>query len=269
MQRFTQAVFRAFKPSLDATAATLPDLDTYWEKNLAPAVKCSEYLNDYLFPQVSDPKTLIIDGTDRVLGQETWEGFSGFLRAFFEEKMKKVSLNQKITAPHLVIAYSTEPYAKYEVGGSPLANVGLAVDLEEFNADQILELAQRYHLDWDKFWVKQLMGSIGGHPELVNRFLYQISQEHIPPRNLLNNQDALQLVFQDYLLSYLNLLNQHSQQRECFYQIIQGQQCSDEFAKFQLEKAGLTQRDENQVVVRNELYKTYFLQHLSTLSENS
>lgn len=97
MQRFTQAVFRAFKPSLDATAATLPDLDTYWEKNLAPAVKCSEYLNDYLFPQVSAPKTLIIDGMDRVLGQETWEGFSGFLRAFFEEKMKKVSLNQKIT----------------------------------------------------------------------------------------------------------------------------------------------------------------------------
>jgi hypothetical protein len=264
LQQFTYAVAQQFKKALNAY--DLPDLKDYWKTELPPGFNCSEYLHNHVFSQIKLTKTLIIDGIDAVLGQEkTQTSFLNLLRAFHEEKMKLVFQDQEMCWPHIVIAYSTEPYANYELEGSPLQNVGMPLELSDFNENQVLELTKKFALNWDQSKVKSLMTLIGGHPELIGLALKAIKKdENLCLEKLLSEAISFHSPFGLHLRKHLKLLQNHPKLSQCFRIILSGEECNDEFAKFQLEKAGLIKLNEPQPCVRCELYKTYFSKHLKT-----
>ncbi len=74
--------------------------------------------------------------------------------------------------------HSTEVYVPLDINQSPF-NVGLSVELPEFNNNQILDLAQRHQLDWNETEVEKLMMLVGGHPFLVHLTLYHIANINV------------------------------------------------------------------------------------------
>jgi len=111
---------------------------------------------------------------DRVFQYPTIaDDFLGLLRAWYEEAGYGDSeLWAKL---RLVVVHSTEVYIPLNVNQSPF-NVGLPIELSEFSAEQVADLARRHGLNWQINMVERLMNIVGGHPYLVRVALYHIAQ---------------------------------------------------------------------------------------------
>lgn len=260
---FTEEIVKAFKDAING--ANPPDLGLVWSKHKyrSPGSKCTMYLQEYVFSKIKGEKTLLIDGIDQVLGKNAVQTeFLNLLRTWYEEKMKNVS-NTKLVWSNIVIAYSTEPYLDNDVHVSPLTNVGTPVDLGEFSSEEILNLAKRYGLNWFSLEeVSLLENLIGGHPTLINRALYEISKRDISLAELESQATQLDSPFADYLLEYLELLLKNDELAECLKKIIKQEKVQNEFAVFQLLKAGLIKVDQQGQKIYCELYRRYLTQHL-------
>jgi hypothetical protein len=264
-KRFTEAVAIAFAQSIPGLNP--PDLNStlIWNKYKPPGKNCTDYLEEYIFKKIAQrPKTLLIDGIDWVLGQPTQTDFLLVLRTWNERKMKRVD-NSPIIWPSVVIAYSTEPYPDANFKGSPLQNVGTPIELSEFTPESILNLAKIYGLTWELNDVNRLMKLIGGHPSLVQKSLYQISQADLSLEQLKAKATEINGPFSDRLLKLLEVLEApgHEKLKFCFQNILKGERCHDAFAKFQLEKIGLIKFYGREDTVSCELYRRFFQQHLS------
>lgn len=256
LYQFTFVIAQKFSNKLNNY--TPPDLKDYWREDIAPGLNCTNYLKEHIFSKIEQPKTLFIDGIDAVLGQEkTQNPFLNLLRTWNESEMKLVS-EAPIVWPSIVIAYSTEPYPEYGIKGSIMQNVGIEIDLKEFSPDETLELAKRYGLNWSLNEVNSLRQLIGGHPALINRAFFEISQGHITLAELEMKATSPTGPFRDDLLKKLDLLEPNENLKKCFKKILNGERCTDEFANFQLEKAGLIKVGQDEVRVACELYKKYF-----------
>lgn len=263
--KFTEEISQTFRDSV--STLNPPSLKSYWDlkekENKASGKRCTDYLRDHIFSKINKPKTLLIDGIDKVIGQEkVQDEFLKSLRTWNERQMKLVS-SKPIIWPSIVIAYSTDSYPTYGVTGSPLNNVGRVAELQEFSPNDILDLSKRYGFTWQlNEEVAFLMKLIGGHPTLINRALYEISQNNISLSDLEFKAIHQNGPFGDYLLRYLKLLQEKDSLADCFKKILKQEECINEFAIFQLDKAGLIKLDDSGVKVRCELYQTYFEKHL-------
>ncbi|MGB7440369.1 MAG: AAA-like domain-containing protein [Coleofasciculaceae cyanobacterium] len=260
---FTEEIVKAFKDT--SNTVNPPELSLLWSKHKyrSPGSKCTMYLQEYVFSKIKGQKTLLIDGIDQVLGKNAVQTeFLNLLRTWYEEKMKNVS-NSKLVWPNIVIAYSTEPYLDNDVHVSPLTNVGTPVDLGEFSSQEILNLAKRYGLNGFSLQeVNLLEDLIGGHPTLINRTLYEVSKRDISLAELESQATQLDGPFADYLLEYLELLLKNDELAECLKKIMRQETVQNEFAVFQLLKAGLIKLDQQGQNIYCELYRRYLTQHL-------
>lgn len=260
LRQFTYAIAQKFRDKLNNH--TPLDVKDYWREDIASGSNCTNYLKEHIFSKIEQPKTLLIDGIDAVLGQkETQNPFLNLLRTWNESQMKLVS-DAPIVWPSMVIAYSTEPYPEYGIKSSPLQNVGVEIDLNEFSPDETQELAKRYGLDWNPNEVSLLRQLIGGHPALINRALFEISQKRMDLSELEMSATLIPGPFEGDLLKKLDILKGNEDLKECFNKILFGESCADEFAKFQLAKAGLIMISKGKIEIGNKLYKKYFKLHL-------
>ncbi len=264
LYQFTCALSKTFSDSVHRLRLNdlkdLPELKENWHENLTPQLKCANYLHDHIFLPIKQPKTLLIDGIDEVLGKPTQDPFLKFLRSWNEKRMKVVS-QAPIIWPSIVIAYSTEPYSVLGMRGSVLQNVGTVVELKEFNQNQLLELSTKYDLSQrlGEEDIDFLMRLTGGHPALSNQALYQISQ------GMTLHQLEYKAIqpdgpFWNELSRALELLENNHNLLQCFQKILKGDNCNDDLAKFQLMKAGLLKIEDDTVKVI-ELYRNYFDGH--------
>jgi hypothetical protein len=273
---FTRSVAREFALALP-DKHQLDDLQDHWREELAPGVNCMDYLEQQVFQPIKaldspQPLTLIIDGIDSLLGLRNVQGpFLDWLRSWNERKMKRVS-QDKVVWSNVVIAYSTEPYAAYEMAGSPLDNVGLPIELTELNQSQVQTLIELYGLPWhnNEGQVKILMDWIGGHPELLNRSLYAMRTENRTLEDFLESATQPGSEFNTYLQEYLKLLQEHPALKSCLINILRGKPAQDEFAIFQLDKCGLIDVDssDNKPRPRFKLYEKYFRRALTVNTES-
>jgi hypothetical protein len=259
LYRFTQAINQTFSKLV--SSLNLPPLKEYWEEDLAPGLNCSNYIR-LIFSHIKKPKTLFIDGIDKVLESEKLRSpFCNVLRSWCVEEMTLVSESPLIW-PSVVIAYSTDKYAENGILVSSLYNVGIELELKEFTFPQMEELIEKYGLHLSQDEVKVLYKLVGGHPTLTNQSLYFLNQEG---KNLSKLESQATLVngpFGNHLLHHLELLQKKPELRQCFSKIMNGEKYDNEFVKYQLEKAGLIKIDDTMVTVRFELYKKYFQEHL-------
>ncbi len=108
------------------------------------------------------------------------------------------------------------------------------------------------------------MKLIGGHPSLVQRALYQISQTNISLEQLEEAAPKINGAFSDYLLNNLRRLQAPGNEKlkVCFQKIMQGERSNDIFSKFQLVKIGLIKLSDNNEEVSCELYRRFFEKNL-------
>lgn len=264
MRRLSEAIVQSFEEQLDEIH--LPKLEDYWQTQSASGQKATSYLTK-AFEMIKHDKVLLIDGLDRVLGKkETQLPLFELIRSWNENKMKVVKTNKPIVFPSMVLAYSTEPYPAYKLKGSVLQNVGKVVELTEFGFKEIESLARVYKININREQIERLIQLVGGLPALVNLALQDFKnnfQKEIDFASFETHSTQVNGILWEHLSQHLQMLQQHTDLLEDFKKILSGEDCNDEWSKFQLDKAGLIIIDGDEVKVRCELYQRYYSRKFS------
>jgi transcriptional regulator with XRE-family HTH domain len=238
-------------------------LDDYWDEIFGSKVNCKDYFEKYILPQIDSPLILGLDEIDRVFQYpDIAEDFLGLLRAWHEES-KRRDIWKKL---RLIVVHSTEVYIPMNINQSPF-NVGLPVDLPEFNSQQIQDLAARHNLNWSEAEVEKLTAIVGGHPYLVRVALYHISRSDLTLDELKETAIADAGIYSDHLRRQLWNLEEYPELAQGMREIVAADSPVPLKAMqaFKLDSLGLVKLQGNECVPRCELYRQYFRSHLSAI----
>jgi len=247
-----------FCASVGQELGMLENLGKCWE--LADIIGsnqcCKAYFEQCLLPEISTSLTLGLDEVDRVFeSPEIADDFFGLLRALHEES-KRRDIWKKF---RLVIVHSTEVYIPLDINKSPF-NVGLPIELPEFNSPQVQELAMRHKLDWNEKQVEQLMGLVGGHPYLVRLAMYCIARQDVTLDRVVEESATEAGIYSDHLRRHLWNLEKYPDLLEAMKEVVSasgGVRLRSELA-FKLNSMGLVKLDGNDCTPRCSLYEQYF-----------
>lgn len=241
----------------------LPDrLADYWNPIFGSKVACKSYFEQYLLANTPHPLALGLDEVDVVFRYpEIAADFFGLLRAWHEEA-KNREIWRKL---RLVVVHSTEVYVPMDINQSPF-NVGLPIELPEFQPLMVQELALRHGLAWSTKEVDQLMAMVGGHPYLVRLALYHIARNEITLEQLLETAPTDAGLYNDHLRRHLWNLEQHPELASAIKKVVDTDNPVqlESMQGFKLHSMGLVQLQGNQVTPRCNLYRQYFRVRLSS-----
>ena len=231
-----------------------------WDEIYGSKDNCTAYFEEYLLTEISQPLALGLDEVDLVFQHpKIADDFFGLLRAWHEEA-KNRDIWKKL---RLVVVHSTEVYIPLNINQSPF-NVGLPVELPEFNALQVLSLAQRHGLNLSSTQVEQLMAMVGGHPYLVRVALYRIAREDTTLDMLLQTAPTEAGPYRDHLLRHLWVLKQRPELTAAIKKVVANTSPVrlDSIECFKLLSMGLVRLQGNDVKPRCDLYRQYFRDRL-------
>ncbi|WP_199246577.1 AAA-like domain-containing protein [[Phormidium] sp. ETS-05] len=222
---------------------------------------CRAYFEQYLLPEIRQPLTLGLDEVDRVFeSPEIADDFFGLLRSLHEEaKRRDIWKNLR-----LVVVHSTEVYIPLDVNKSPF-NVGLPIELPEFNPNQVQELAWRHGLSWQNRETEKLMSLVGGHPYLVRLGMYHIARGDVTLDDLLTEGATEAGLYADHLRRHLWNLEQHRELLDAMALVVATPlpvRLPSALA-FKLNSMGLVKVEGNDCAPRCLLYRQYFRDRLS------
>ncbi|BAZ53016.1 TIR protein [Nostoc sp. NIES-4103] len=235
-------------------------LTDYWDEIFGSKDNCTAYFEEYLLAEINQPLVLGLDEVDCVFQYpEIAADFFGLLRAWHEDA-KNREIWKKL---RLVVVHSTEVYIPLNINQSPF-NVGLPIELPEFNAQQVLDLAQRHGLNWSFTEVEQLMAMVGGHPYLVRVALYRIARKDITLDLLLQKAPTEAGPYSDHLRRHLWNLEQRPELAAAIKKVVATSSPVrlDSIECFKLLSMGLLQQQGNDVTPRCDLYRQYFRDRL-------
>jgi transcriptional regulator with XRE-family HTH domain len=238
-------------------ALNIPNkINQYWDlaEIVGSSMACKAYFEEYLLPTIDKPLTLGLDEVDKVFEYpEIYRDFFGLLRALHEEG-KRREIWRKL---RLVIVHSTEVYVPLDINQSPF-NVGLSIELPEFDSKQILDLAQKHQLNWDESEVEKLMALVGGHPFLVRFTLYHVANENVPLTFILQNATSSSSIYADHLRRQSLILKQQPELADAMKDVVHNNYAKlSTINKFKLYSIGLVKFHGDAVTIRCDLYHQY------------
>lgn len=240
-------------------------INDYWDDIFGSKMSCKDYMENYLLAQIEQPLVLALEEVD-VLFQysELADDFFALLRSWHEEA-KSRSIWQKL---RLILAHSTEVYIPLNINQSPF-NVGLPINLLEFNSAQILDLALRHRLNWNLLQVKQLMEIVGGHPFLVRIAFYHLARQQQTLEELFSQASTETGPFSNYLRRYLWQLQEQPQLARGLQKVLAANTSVrlGFIEMFKLHSMGLVRLQGNEITLRCELYRQYFSERLEQYAE--
>ncbi|MEI6444981.1 MAG: AAA-like domain-containing protein [Nostocales cyanobacterium ELA583] len=238
-------------------------LADYWDDVFGSKDNCTAYFEEYLLAQINESLALGLDEVDLVYQHpEIASDFFGLLRAWHEEA-KNGGIWKKL---RLIIAHSTEVYIPMNINQSPF-NVGLSIELPEFNVEQVQDLTRRHGLNWSSIQIEQLMAMVGGHPYLVRVALYRIARKNATLGELLKVAPTDAGPFGDHLRRHWWNLKQHPDLAMAMKQIVATSTPVqlEPIQAFKLKSMGLVELENNNVLPRFNLYHKYFRDRAASL----
>ncbi|NEQ83468.1 MAG: hypothetical protein F6K26_25675 [Moorea sp. SIO2I5] len=235
-------------------------LETYWDDSLFTSIdNCTAYFEEYLLDSLESPLVLCLDDLDRVFHhQDIAEGFLPLLRSWhesgkFEDSWKKL---------RLVVAHATEIYIDLDINKSPF-NVGLPIELLEFDAQQVKGFAESYGLTLSVDSVTKLMGMVGGHPDLLSQgFDYLKNHQEVEKTldTLLANAPTEAGIYGSHLRELFISIQEHPELLDAVKQLLSTTKpvrldCN---ITRKLESMGLVERHGNDCSLRCNMYRQYF-----------
>lgn len=242
-------------------------LADYWDDIFGSNYNSTAYFENYLLAEITSPLVIGLDEVDRVFAHtEIANDFFGLLRAWYEKAKYGDSGSDMWAKLRLVVVHSTEVYIPMNINQSPF-NVGLSIDLPEFNSEQVQDLAQRHSLEWSSAQVKQLQALVGGHPYLVRVALYHIAREQITLNYLLQTATTEAGPYSDHLRRHLWHLEQHSELAAALCEVVNTNRPIElkSTLAFKLHSMGLVKMEGNNVKPRCSLYRQYFRERLRVI----
>lgn len=219
---------------------------------------CTAYFNKYILAQIDSPVVLILDEVDRLFlpeNQEMVQDFFGMLRSWHE----KGKFNDTWKKLRLVLAHSTEAYIPLDIHQSPF-NAGVPVELEEFNQQQVEDLAQLHQITEYDLLTEKLMALLGGHPYLVRLAMYYIAARKVTLEDLLESATTEAGIYSNHLRALLEILQVKPKLAQALKKVVASPipVGLDSMQIYQLHSLGLVQRRKNEVTPRCQLYREYF-----------
>jgi hypothetical protein len=251
---------RWFAASVGRRLKLANKLNDYWDEVFGSKDNCTAYFEEYILPSLDRPLVLCLDEVDMVFEHEPIAAdFFGLLRNWHEMGKSNPLWKQF----RLVVVHSTEVYIPMNINQSPF-NVGLPIELPEFTAEQVQDLAERHGLQWNTSQIGRLMGMVGGHPYLVRLALYYIARGDTTLDGLLSRAATESGLYADHLRRHLWNLEQHPKLADAVRQLVrtEGNVRLDSVQAFQLHSMGLVDLVGNEVAFRSELYRSYFADRL-------
>ncbi|MEM1252550.1 MAG: AAA-like domain-containing protein [Cyanobacteria bacterium P01_H01_bin.21] len=241
----------------------LKELEDYW-LGFGSKDKCIAYFEECLLEDLDTPLILALDEVDMVFPHATVaDDFFGLLRSWYESARYGDFGSELWEKLRLVVVHSTEAYVPLNINQSPF-NVGKNVELEEFSAEQVQDLAQRYGLSASASQTEALMELVGGHPYLIRKALYHLRRDDLSISALTETAATEAGIYSDHLRRHLYVLQDYPQLAEAFRQVVTKRRPVDIDAEsaFKLESMGLVTLSGNQASPLCEIYREYFQEHL-------
>ena len=228
----------------------------FWDKDSSSNDNCTAYFEDYILANIDTPLVLGLDNVDRVFKyHKVAADFFGLLRSWYEDA-KFIDDWKKL---RLIVAHSTGIYIPLHMNQSPF-NVGLAIDLPEFNIEQVQDLAIHYGLDKDYILIEKLMAIVGGHPYLLHKAFTNIKNQPTKLDEFLQTAATEAGLYRNHLRKISTDLQQDEKLAAVMKNIVKENQPMriDLEQAFKLHSMGLVRWCGNKVELRCNLYRSYF-----------
>lgn len=236
-------------------------INEYWDEEFfGPNDNCLQYFEECLLPGIDSPLVLALDDLDILFYQHRVAKEFLKLVRYWHEQAKTNSIWSKV---RLILAYSTEVYVVMDTNSSPF-NVGIEIALSEFSAEQVLDLAHRYGLNWHSEQVNRLMSVIGGHPYLIRVALYHLACQDLNLDQLLETAPTDGGLYGNHLRRHLRHLQRHPELQAAMQAVVTTSQAVrlEPELEFKLHRLGLVNFEGNDVTPRSQLYRQYFRDRL-------
>ena len=256
---------RWFCESVGRKLKRIEQLDDYWTM-YGSKDKTTAYFEECLLEEITSPLVIALDEVHRIFPyRDIADDFFSLLRAWYEYARYGDSNSEVWQKLRVILVHSKEVYIPLDINQSPF-NVGLSIELQEFNTEQVQGLVTRYKgLNWTTTQVEKLMEMVGGHPYLIRQALYYIQYQGITLEQLLQTAPEEAGIYSDHLRRQLGNLKQHLDLAAAFKQVVTTPEAVELNSDlvFKLHSMGLlVHRPENKVTWRCELYRQYFYNRL-------
>lgn len=242
------AEFIVFKLSQDADA-----IDRYWRRSLSPQEKLTNLFTDFIFDKVDRNLVIGLDEVDDLLRTSFYSEFFGLLRSWHNLRATDEVWDKLST----IMVISTEPYLLIADFHQSPFNVGVNLNLQDFNASQIQVLNERHGSPLAGNEFDELVQIFGGHPFLTRKAFYLLVVEKKSWKDLKVTAAAEDGPFADHLRRYHWMIQQDAALKDALRSIIKNNKCSDALLH-RLLQAGLVKASGDIVKCRCDLYRTYF-----------
>ncbi|GAB1540721.1 hypothetical protein NUACC21_33900 [Scytonema sp. NUACC21] len=232
-------------------------VDEVWNtKILGSNDNCTAYFKKYILAQIDSSLVLGLDEVDRLFPySEVVEDFFGMLRSWHE----KGKISDVWKQLRLVLAHSTEAYIPLDIHQSPF-NAGVPVELEEFNQQQVKDLAHKHGMKGNNALIEELRSMVGGHPYLVRLAMYHIATGKVTLKHLLQSATTEAGIYANHLRSLLNILQPVPELAQAMKKVVNSTVPVelDSIQIYKLHSLALVHRQSNYVMPRCQLYREYF-----------
>ncbi|MEO0828214.1 MAG: AAA-like domain-containing protein [Cyanobacteria bacterium J06635_15] len=233
------------------------ELDYYWDDDIGDKISCTFYFEAYLLEQIETPIVIAFDEVNQVFEHpEIAKDFFPLLR-YWHEQAKHLACFQKL---RMVVAHSTEVYVPLSIHQSPF-NVGVPIQLDPFDCQQIQALAQHYgitQLSESEF--DRLTAMVGGHPYLLSLAFYHLQHSQCSLAELLKTAPTQSGVYSHHLRSQLDRVIQQPRLASALKQVVTSPSAVeiDAIPAYQLASLGLVRLVGNRGISACNLYRQYF-----------
>ena len=252
---------RWFCASISLGLQVQNQLTDYWDELFGSKISSKIYFEQYLLAKITSPIVLGLDDVDMLFQYpDLADDFFGLLRAWHEEA-KNREIWKKL---RLVVAHATEVYIPLNVNKSPF-NVGLPVELQSLNREQVQVLGERYGLNCSEQAVEQLFTLVGEQPYLVRLAFYYSWQQGVTLEQLLSTALSSNGIYGEHLQQQWWNLQQNPKLVAAFAQVIKASTPVELHLEqaFKLQSMGLVNLYGNQATPSCKLYAKYFGDRLS------
>ena len=231
-----------------------------WNTLFGSKVSCTNYFEDYILVDQSNPVVLIFDNFDHISGWSSiTKDFFSLLRSWYEDARQ----NEEIAKLRLILVQNTEISVDLNITQSPF-NVGLPITLPDLTLDQIVDLAHRYELtNFTATQAEELIFMLGGHPYLINLALYHLATNpELNLETLIANSTSPRGIYADYLRHLLSHLQPFPELTNALQKILQSPMGEnlDHITAYKLEGLGLVNLRGLRCEIACNLYQQYFSQ---------
>ena len=232
--------------------------DKVWQEQIGPQDKLVKVMEDYVLPNSNRQVILAIDEADRLLNASYQNDFFALMRSWHNNRAMDPEWNKL----NLVMVIATEPYLLISNPNQSPFNVGVKINLEDFNRIQVRDLNHRHGEPIKEKDQESFFELFSGHPYLTRKALYTLLSEHWTWEDLNKHAASDRGPFADHLRRQLWFIREDNTLQEALRQILRNHKYNEDKVIWRLLRAGLIKGLGDLYYCRCGLYEKYFKERL-------